>query len=128
MNEAEYRVAVQAARKAWIPLQVFRGRDYVLTLRFRNVDYSAAAIAAEVRNLPDSAGDPLLSFTVGTPVYSGGDTLIPLNITDSETGGVPAAAETGLVAKFYWDIKITVGGLVDTIAAGPVQFIGRVTA
>jgi hypothetical protein len=128
MNEADYRAAVQAARKAWIPLQLFRGRDYSLTMRFRDVDYSAATFAAEVRQRPDSAGDPLLSFTTGTPVYAGGDTTVALRIADTETAAVAAAAETGLVTKFYWDFKVTAGGLVDTIAAGPVQFIGRVTA
>lgn len=127
MNETDYRAAVQAAGKAWIVLPLFRGRDYSMTMRFRDVDYSAATFAAQIRQRPDSAGDPVLSFTAGTPTFADGDTTVQMTLTDTETAAVAAAAETGLVSKFYWDFKVTAGGLVDTIAAGPVQFIGRVT-
>lgn len=126
MNEAEYKSAVLAAGKAWLEEQVFRGTDFSLTFNFGDIDYSGATFAGQLRLTPDAAGDPVASFTVGTPTFSGGDTSVVFSLSDSVT--YPPAAEPGRTLKLYMDFKITAGGLVDRFAAGVLTVIGKVTA
>lgn len=126
MNEAEYKAAVLAANKAWLEEQVFRGTYFGLTFNFQDVDYSGATFAAEVRLTPDTAGDPVASFSVGTPTFSGGDTSVLFSLASSVT--YPAASEPGRTLKLYMDFKITNGGLVERFAAGSLTVIGKVTA
>lgn len=126
MNEAEYKAAVLAGDKAWLEEQVFRGTYFGLTFNFGDVDYSGATFAGEVRLTPDAAGDPVASFTVGTPTFSGGDTSVLFALASSVT--YPPASEPGRTLKLYMDFKITNGGLIERFAAGSLTVIGKVTA
>lgn len=128
MNEQEYKSAVLAANKAWLEEPLFRGTDYALTFVFNDIDYSSATFSAQLRLTPDAAGAPIVSFTVGTATFSGGDTTVAFTLTDTQTDALPAAAETGKTLRLYGDFKITVGGLVDRIAAGVFPIIPKVTA
>lgn len=128
MNEAEYKAAVLAADKAWLEEQLFRGTDYSLTFNFGEIDYSGATFAGQLRLTPDAAGDPVTSFTVGTPTLIGSDTSVVFTLSDTVTDELPAAAEPGRTLRLYMDFKITTGGLVDRFAAGVLTVIGKVTA
>lgn len=125
MIEAEYKRAVQAAKKAWLEEQVFRGDDFKLTFNFAEADYSAATFAAQIRQTPDADGDPVAAFTVGTAVFADGDTSVAFSLPDDLT--LPAAAEQGRTAKLYMDFKITFGGVTERFAAGSLTIIGKVT-
>lgn len=128
MNEQEYRSAVLAAKKAWLEEQLFRGTDYALTFNFNDVDLSGATFSGQLRLTPDADGDPVVSFTVGTPSFSGGDTTVAFTLTDTQADALPAASETGKTLRVYGDFKITVGGLIDRFAAGVFTIIPKVTA
>ena len=75
----------------------------------------------------DADGDPVASFAVGTPAFSGGDTQIIFSLTAAQTNALPAAAETGRTLKLFADFKITTGGLTDRFAAAAFTVIGKVT-
>lgn len=127
MNEAEYKAAVLAAGKGWLTPALFRGADYSITFNFKEIDYSAATFAAQLRLTPDADGDPVAAFSVGTPTFSGGDTQIVFRLTRTQTDALPPAAEAGRTLKLFADFKITVGGLTDRFAAGAFTITGKVT-
>lgn len=127
MIESEYKTAVLAASKAWLDEQVFRGDDYPMTFVFHGVDYSAASFAGQLRLNPDAAGAPVAAFSGGSPSFVGGNTTVIFTLTDTQTDDLPAATETGRIAKLYMDFKITAGGLTERFAAGVLTVIGKVT-
>lgn len=127
MNEQEYKTAVLAARKAWLEEPIFRGTDHTITFVFADLNYSAATFSGQLRLVPDAAGDPIVAFTVGTPVFSGGDTTVTYTLTDTQTDALPAAAETGRILRVYGDFKITAAGVVDRFAAGVFPILPKVT-
>jgi hypothetical protein len=127
MDEKEYRAAVRAARKAWFELSIRRGDDYVLTWIFNNIDYSASTFAAQIRLVPDASGDAVAHWTVGTPIFAGGNTTVTFALSKTETAALPAAREPGRNARFYSDFKKTTGGQVRSFAAGALNIFGRIT-
>jgi hypothetical protein len=124
--QTDYAARVRAAGAIYLPLTAFNGRQYDAVLTFNDVDFSAATFRGQVRSRPDAPGSALASFNFVDALVSG-DTVVTATISEAAIAALPAPAEPGTAAQFYYDITITpAGGVEQTIFAGEFYRAGSI--
>lgn len=111
---------------ARVPLGVRRGDDFTGRLIVNDLDWTGDTFAAQLRVSTNASGDPLATFTVGTPTLSGGNTVVEFTLSDTVTAATPGN-DPNEDAVFYYDLTRTSGGITSTIIFGEFTVYGGVT-
>lgn len=121
---SNYAALVTGAGAAYYDLELANDAPFELNLRFAAVDYSAAAIAVDVRPLPDIqlTGTAL---TVSAPALDGADTICAATLTEAAVEALGTPAEPGREIVLYYRIHVTPsGGTKRLWAAGKLTRLG----
>lgn len=109
------------------PLGMSRGRDFSDTIEIEG-DLTADTFTGQVRAYPDAPGDPILSFTVGSPTLIDGVTTVALSIPVSALASASLPISfAGSDIELAYDIKRVSGGIAKTFLYGPFTIHGSVT-
>ena len=103
---SNYAAALRAAGVIYYPYFTSNFAPAKRIFIFEGVDLVGATHAAQVRTLPDAGGAVLLALTC-TAVLVGSDTHLTIGATEGAIEVLPAAAELGRNAEFYWDYEMT---------------------
>ncbi len=114
-----------------LPLVGFRNAPFVYGIAMSGIDFRGATIAAQVRLIADTPGDPLATFTVqnsfakieGLPYTS-----LTISISEAVMAGLPRSGELGSPSEFAWDLVATpAGGFKSVYLLGSFTVLPGVT-
>lgn len=92
-----------------------------------NNDLTGATFEAEIRELPDTPGDPVQTITISAPSIVGNVTSFTMSITEGDMADMPSASVLGADKTLYWDMKMTTGGMSRILFAGRFIVLAGVT-
>jgi hypothetical protein len=119
-----YAALVTGAGAAYCDLDLANDQPFELNLRFVAVDYNAAAIAVDVRSLPDIRITGT-SLTVSAPTLDGADTICTASLSEAEVEALGSASEPGREIVTYYRVHVTPsGGAKRLWAAGKLTRLG----
>lgn len=112
-----YRALLALAGVPYFEAATPNGQPWQLFLRFQNIDYTGAAIAVDLRSVPDLALSGV-ALTVGTKTLDGADTLCTATLSKVQNEAYGSAADIGREIELYGRVIVTPAGLDPRLWAG----------